>query len=80
MATATAYESKGFFYFMNHFKMSFEFIIEERAEIYLLLKTLKSDHVLNKKCDYFILIDFFERFIDESNYATFIDPFQNNEL
>jgi len=78
MVSATTCESKGFFYFMNHYKMTFEFRIEEKAEIFLLLKTLKSDHVLRKKCDYFILIDFFEKFIEQSKSATILDPFINN--
>ena len=80
MATPTACKSKGFFYFMFRLEMKFRFTNDEQACVYILLQKLKADHELRKKCDSAVLIPFFERFIDESIDAKFLDPFDKITL
>ena len=65
---------------MYNLTMTFPFTIEERAALYLLLQKLKKDTSLRISCDHCVLIPFFERFIEESLKATFINPFENTEL
>jgi hypothetical protein len=79
MATPTAYESKGFFYFMK-LEMKFRFTADEQACLYILKEKLKKDVNLRNKCDSAVLIPLFERFIEQSMNATLLDPFINNEL
>jgi len=74
MVSASTYESKGFFYFMYRLEMKFKFTNDEQACVYILLQKLKADYELRKKCDSAVLIPFFERFIDESVDAKFLDP------
>ena len=80
MATPTACKSKGFFYFMYRLEMKFRFTNDEQACVYILLQKLKADYELRKKCDSAVLIPFFERFIDESVDAKFLDPLDKIKL
>ena len=79
MATPTAYESKGFFYFME-LEIKFRFSIDEQACLYILMEKLKTDYELSKKCDSAVLIPMFERFIEKSMNAEIVNLFKTGEL